>query len=260
LAIVYKGPLSIDQLLADRQRLDTPAADPRDVATPFRGKWLTEPFPPDLLSIASQLVGVRRGEAAYEYLTTHVLDAQSGAPLDPWRQLGVTANKVTGVLRNTAELLLAEDRASQAIELYGQAVRYEPNDWELHVRLADLLIRQQQSAEAIQVSQRMTQLKPNHPLPWNNIAWVLATSRDERVRDPKRAMELAERVSQATGQREPSALDTLAVAYAANGQFDDAVATAEKAIARCRELRLDELARTIATRLDGYRRHEAYRP
>jgi hypothetical protein len=252
LAVVYKGPLDVEQLLADRQLLDDVSNDPRDAAVPFPGRWLTDPFPPDLLSIPSQLVVVRRGLAAYEYLSKNVLSDRRNP--DPWQQLGVTGRKVNSVLQSTASLLLNDGHIEKAIELHRHMIRYEPEEWDLHVRLAALLIGRQLDAEAIEVSQRMTNLRPNHPLPWNNIAWVLATSQDERVRNPKKGVELAERLCEATKFREPSALDTLAVAYAANQQFDDAVATAEKAISRCEALKLDELAQTIRIRLDLYRR------
>jgi hypothetical protein len=95
----------------------------------------------------------------------------------------------------------------------------------------------------------MTRLRPNHPLPWNNIAWVLATSSDESIRNPQKAVELAERLCESTGYREPSAMDTLAVAYAAAGEVDRATAMAERAIERFQELNQPAMAAAVRRRL-----------
>jgi tetratricopeptide (TPR) repeat protein len=73
-------------------------------------------------------------------------------------------------------------------------------------------------------------LKPNDPTAYSNLAWVLATCPDERYRDGKRAVTLAEKAS---GIRETAhILDTLAAAYAEAQMFPEAIKTEEKAIAR----------------------------
>jgi spermidine synthase len=98
----------------------------------------------------------------------------------------------------------------------------------------------------------MSELNQNHPLPWSSMAWVLATTDDKSIRNVDQAIQIGERVCRATQFKEPSALDTLAVAYAAKGRFEDAARLAEKAIERCRELRQLELAKTIGRRLELY--------
>jgi predicted Zn-dependent protease len=70
----------------------------------------------------------------------------------------------------------------------------------------------------------------------HNLARLLATATDPRVRDGERALRLALDVCTRTGNRDPRALDTLAAAYAAAGQIDQARATAARAAARAREL------------------------
>jgi hypothetical protein len=50
----------------------------------------------------------------------------------------------------------------------------------------------------------------------------------------------------------------LAAAYAANHQFDDAVRTAEAALAAARAANDDKLASAVIARLDLYRQGKAY--
>ena len=59
---------------------------------------------------------------------------------------------------------------------------------------------------------------------------MLATHRDDGVRDAAGAVRYATMASEATGGREPAVLDTLAAAYAESGRFEDAVATVEKGL------------------------------
>jgi tetratricopeptide (TPR) repeat protein len=56
----------------------------------------------------------------------------------------------------------------------------------------------------------------------NDLAWLLATSDNDAVRNPKRALELAIQACGITGYEQWNTLDTLAAAHAENGQFDKA--------------------------------------
>ena len=64
----------------------------------------------------------------------------------------------------------------------------------------------------------------------NDLAWMLAVSPPDDVRNGARAVELAERACTATGYRDPRPMTTLAAAYAEVGRFSEAVAVATKAL------------------------------
>lgn len=89
--------------------------------------------------------------------------------------------------------------------------------------------------------------------PLNNLAWLLATYPDRDLRDPERAIQYARL---AVSLRDPvdwSYVDTLAAAYAAAGDFDNAVLEQERAIHINNEWSDDANGR-----LDRYRNHVAH--
>lgn len=55
------------------------------------------------------------------------------------------------------------------------------------------------------------------------LAWMLATSSDRKVRDGKRALSLATRACELTDWNDYDCLDTIAAAYAQNGDFENAI-------------------------------------
>jgi len=90
------------------------------------------------------------------------------------------------------------------------------------------------------------------------LAWELATNPDEKARDGKRAVELAEAAVLARG-RTPDDLDTLAAAYAEAGRFDEAVATIEEALKTAGPHGDAALIAEWAARLERYRGRQPYR-
>ena len=64
----------------------------------------------------------------------------------------------------------------------------------------------------------------------NNVAWELTTSDDPAVRDPKSALEYAQKAVNEEKTPEASHMDTLAAAFYANGRYEEAVKTQERAI------------------------------
>lgn len=70
----------------------------------------------------------------------------------------------------------------------------------------------------------------------NEVAWTLSVTRIPRLRDARYALKIMERVMSAEGaenaaRRNPIYLDTWAAAYAANGNFERAIAVQEEAVA-----------------------------
>lgn len=99
----------------------------------------------------------------------------------------------------------------------------------------------------------------------DKLAWIYATHPDDAIRNEKVALELAEKVCQRTSNSNPEYLDTLAAAFAANGQFDSAMAAGTSALRQVRELerfqesgRWNGLSRALEKRLATFGREEPF--
>ena len=77
--------------------------------------------------------------------------------------------------------------------------------------------------------------------PVNDLAWVMATAAERKVRDPRKALELATKACQMTQYKNWNALDTLAAAHAANGDFKSAQQWVATAMEAAPEDKLDDL-------------------
>jgi tetratricopeptide (TPR) repeat protein len=77
--------------------------------------------------------------------------------------------------------------------------------------------------EARRSMEAAVRLQPADPTTLNDLAWMLATSEDGRVRNGRRAISIALRACKLSDWSNAYALDTLAAAYAEAGQFSDAV-------------------------------------
>ncbi len=85
-------------------------------------------------------------------------------------------------------------------------------------------------------------LNANEPTALNNLAWILATDPGTEIRNAQEAVELAQRACKLTGHKHPLLLGTLAAAYAENGQFAEAVRSAEEAVSLARKTGLNDVA------------------
>ena len=92
-------------------------------------------------------------------------------------------------------------------------------------------------AEAAFFFRRSLDAVPDQPSTMNALAWLLATSFDDAVWDPKEALAFAER--NASISNKAIYLDTLAAAQAASGKMEDAMATMREAIAVLATLKPD---------------------
>lgn len=100
---------------------------------------------------------------------------------------------------------------------------------------------------------------PDDVVALNNLAWLLATSPDDAVRNGAEALRLARRACELAG---PSALvprATLAAAFAETGAYDDAIATASVVRAQADAAGAADLVAIIDRQIGEYRAHRAIR-
>jgi protein O-mannosyl-transferase len=112
--------------------------------------------------------------------------------------------------------------------------------------------------EANKYLESALEIEPNSVIALNALAWSLATDPDAHYRNGARAVELAERACQLTGYEQTYYIGTLAAAYAEAGRFDDAVATAQKAIAHAQQDNQPDLEQNNRENLKIFLAHQAY--
>lgn len=101
-------------------------------------------------------------------------------------------------------------------------------------------------------------LKPDWDEPLNILAWYFAVNKETGIYNPDEAVRLAQHACKLTNYQKPDFLDTLAVAYAAKGDFDKAVETLEKALALCRSSQQESLKKELESRLALFKAGKPY--
>ena len=136
-----------------------------------------------------------------------------------------------------------------------QAVQLDSDNAYMAYEFATLLQRHGNVAMAVHYFREALSINSEHVMAAGQLAWALATSSDEAVRNPAEALQLAHRSVELTKGRSPQAWMTLAAAYAADGQFDRAIETANRALAESDGQQ--GLVQQVQRHLAKYRRGES---
>jgi hypothetical protein len=141
------------------------------------------------------------------------------------RTVGASTPERRAAIVKCANALMGIGRQARAIELLHDAVAAEPGDVDMH----------------------------------HTLAWLLATSPDEALRDGAAAVRHARLADQLSGGEDAAVLDVLAAALAENGEFALARETAGRALAAATAMGDREQAAAIAERLRLYEAGRPYR-
>jgi len=161
---------------------------------------------------------------------------------------------------NSLGLALARaGRFKEAIARYDEALRIQPDQAQVHNNLGNALRETGRLMEALGHYDEALRIKPDSVSALTNLALIRATDGDPQLRNGEEAVRLAERACALTGRDNVGCLDTLAAAYAEARRFDDAVTTAEQAVALARSANQEALADEIVSRVALYRDRRPYR-
>lgn len=156
---------------------------------------------------------------------------------------------------NLGSVLLRLGHPDEALQHFREALRLDPSNTEAHYNVGSVLRSRGDLSGALGQFRQAVQLTPDWAPAVASLAWLLATAPDAALRDADEAIRFAERAADLTGRRDASALDLLAAAYAAAGQFDRAVALSQAALGLKPD---DRLATAISQRQALYRQHQPY--
>ncbi|HVL66242.1 MAG TPA: tetratricopeptide repeat protein [Vicinamibacterales bacterium] len=149
--------------------------------------------------------------------------------------------------------LCAQGRCREGIPHLERALRLHPEVDDADAVLAQAFSESGDLARALHFFRRAVVRHPDLPPLLARAAWLLATAPDEKLRDPRYAEQLADRAVRLTARRDVAALESLAAAYAAQGRFAEAAATAAEAFALAQTLGDVAAAATLREQAEFYR-------
>jgi tetratricopeptide (TPR) repeat protein len=130
-----------------------------------------------------------------------------------------------------SQVHIQQGNQEEALADLSEAIRLEPDKPDGYVYRATLYGRQGAYARERADLDAALRINPEDVASCNLLAWHLATCPDPRWRDGARALTHARLACEKTDWKQPNFLDTLAPAYAENGQFDEACRWQEQALA-----------------------------
>ena len=188
-------------------------------------------------------------------------------------------------------LLSKMSRPAEALAEYRQALAHDPDRASWHSAAACALAAQGKLADALPEFAAAERLDPHYPQPhlelarndflqgaddrataelWaavqaapddfdtlTTVAHYLAANANDAARDGHSAVVLALEANGLSGQRQPEVLDALGMAFAATGDFTDALACAQKAVAAAAADQLPA-AGPVQSRLDLYQQKQPW--
>ena len=161
---------------------------------------------------------------------------------------------------NLAATLNSLGRTDEAAEHYVEAIKADPDFFEPHYNLALTYMAQRKFDKALEHFQQVRRIKGDWPDVLVAIAYILATHPDAQKRVPGQAVALAEQAVASGDQANIRFLNILAIAYAVDGRFDQAVTTTQKALALAAAAKAETQVKAIQQRLELYKQHKPYLP
>ena len=131
---------------------------------------------------------------------------------------------------NLGLALVQEGSLDEAIEHYKRALEIGPNYAEIYNNIGTAMLMKKEFSEALANYEKAVEIAPDFLLAKNDLAWLLATCPSASIRDGNRAVDLIQKDSELSGNKDPVLLRTLAAAYAESGHFPEAIQTARQAL------------------------------
>jgi tetratricopeptide (TPR) repeat protein len=127
------------------------------------------------------------------------------------------------------------DDLKKAVDILDGAKK--TNYWEVYSMLATIYTdKEEEWKKAIEEGEKAIELNLDDASTYNNLAWIYATSRDEKIQNLAKARKYAERAIGLTQKQEPDYLDTLAEVYSRMGNPNQASETMKNAIRRIKAI------------------------
>lgn len=161
------------------------------------------------------------------------------------------------VIGQLGMLYLAAEQPREAIRRFTRALEIDQDNFPCRRGRSDAAISMGDHPAALADLEKALALEPADSGVLNNLAWLLATSPDDDLRDGPRAIELATKACEETKWEAAHIISTLAAAYAEKGDFENARKYARQAVDEGKD---DEgVAEQLAAELESYEAGKPWR-
>jgi tetratricopeptide (TPR) repeat protein len=160
---------------------------------------------------------------------------------------------------NIGNVDVALGRFDEALTNYQQAAQLAPEDPQVPFIIGKALLAEGHDTEAISHFRDALKLDPDNFQTLTYMARVLASDQNLQSRNGSIALLLAAKANDLTGGIEPVMWDTMAMAYAEAGQFDEAQQNEEYALRLATAPQLKGDLPGMKARLQLYQNHQPYR-
>ena len=126
--------------------------------------------------------------------------------------------------------LAALGRWDEALAEFSEAAALNPNYAAPHVEAAKVLFKLGRDAEGLDEFQAAVRIEPDNYKTLATVAHYLAANENAAARNGQAALALARQADELSGHEQPVVLDFLGMAFAANGDFSNAVNCAQNAL------------------------------
>jgi Flp pilus assembly protein TadD len=150
-------------------------------------------------------------------------------------------------------------RLEKATLAFQIAIELQPTNGTYFYNLGRAQMTSGNATGAVVSWHRALELMPESPRVLETLAWHLATSPDDSLRNGPVAVGLAERACANTMYQDAGCMNALAAAYAESGRFKDAARLAQQAIGIARATQRTQLAGEIEARLKFYQSEQPFR-
>lgn len=152
--------------------------------------------------------------------------------------------------------LAALNRWDEALAEFSEAAALSPNYAAPHVEAAKVLFKLGRDAEGLNEFHAALRLAPDDYKTLATIAHYLAANENAAARNGPAALALARQADELSGHAQPVVLDFLGMAFAANGNFTNAAACAQNALALAAQM---QGTGAMQLRLELYRQNRPWR-
>ena len=193
---------------------------------------------------------LRLEQGAFEDAEAAVAELLARDPADP------------AALQQSGKLLVRKGDLKAALGQFQRALERAPDNASLHGDLAVALHRLGRYREAFVEYKASLQRDARQIRIAAEFAWLLATCEEATIRNGTVALQIARQCvagADGSGSRDPSLLDKLAAALAETGQFEEAAATARRALALAQSQQQQQLADAVQDRIRLYEAGEPFR-